>query len=520
MSQLKKEISSFGLLMTSLSAMIGSGWLLSSMVAAKLAGPAAVLSWLIGGIMIAFIAVCFSELSTAFPVAGGIARYGQFSHGKCISFIISWLAWLSCVAVAPTESIAILQYASRFFDGLTYQVNDTFLLTNLGLTYAAVLVFIMAWINQKGIKMMIRYNNILTIWKICVPLFVLTVLAYHQFIPSNFTDQSFMPSGMNGVLSALSTTVIFSFLGFRECTSLAEEVKNPQRSIPIAAIGSVLYCTVFYVIMQSVFIASMNPDAFSLGWGALSFDFDAGPFAGLALMLGLKWLATIIYIDAIIAPMGAGLVYTATTSRLLLAISKNGFLPPALQKLNKNQVPQFALIVNGLVGLALLAPFEDWVALVRFQSVAIVVAYAIGPIALLALRTTAPKLKRPFKLPYAYFFSTVTLYICFLLIHWSSWENVLAIIISCLAGLFIYFLHSGTEDMQHAKWFMIILTTCGITGYFGTFGGIEALNIWQESLILLIGSILAMYFGVKQRINTDQYTKYIEDKETNYYDAI
>ena len=109
MTALKKEISSFGLLMTSLSAMIGSGWLLSSMVAAKLAGPAAILSWVIGGVMIAFIATCFSELSTAFPVAGGIARYGQFSHGTCASFIISWLAWLSCVAVAPTEAQAILQ---------------------------------------------------------------------------------------------------------------------------------------------------------------------------------------------------------------------------------------------------------------------------------------------------------------------------------------------------------------------------------------------------------------------------
>jgi amino acid transporter len=519
MSELKKDISAFGLLMASLSAMIGSGWLLSSLVAAKLAGPAAILSWLIGGIMIAFIAVCFSELSTAFPLAGGIARFGQFSHGSCTSFLISWLAWLSCVAVAPTEAQAILQYASRFFDGLVVSNGASTVLTSYGMLCATALVFLMTWVNNQGIKVMIKYNNMLTLWKILVPMFVLITLAYHHFNVSNFTTVGFMPMGPQGVFSALPT-VIFSFLGFRECTSLAEEVKNPQTSIPIAAIGSVLYCTVFYILMQSVFIGGLYPENFSGGWHVLEFNFDEGPLAGLALLMGLHWLATLVYIDAFIAPMGAGLVYTATTSRLLLAMSKNGFLPPVLQKLNQKNVPQLGLMINAIIGLALFAPFEDWQALVKFQSIAIILAYAVGPISLIALRMITPEQIRPFKLPYARFLSHITMYICFLLVHWSGLDNIIALSICALIGVVIYTLHSGLKDIKHCYWLLLMLSIVNIVGYYGQFGGLGVLSITAESLILLLGSMVCLEYGIKSRISKSQYQQYTADDSLIFYDAI
>ncbi|MDC3181213.1 APC family permease [Gammaproteobacteria bacterium] len=519
MSKLKKDITAFGLLMASLSAMIGSGWLLSSPVAAKLAGPAAILSWLIGGIMIAFIAICFSELSTAFPLAGGIARYGQFSHGNCTSFLISWLAWLSCVAVAPTEAQAILQYASRFIDGLTIATAETTVLSSYGIVCAVGLVFFMTWINNLGIKVMIKYNNILTIWKILVPIVVLTTLAYHHFNIRNFTHIGFMPMGVKGIYAALPT-VIFSFLGFRECTSLAEEVKNPQTAIPIAAIGSVLYCTAFYMLMQSVFIGGLHPENFAGGWGALSFDFDEGPLAGLALLMGLHWLAIIVYVDAIIAPIGAGLVYTATTARLVLAMSKNGFLPPGLQTLNQKKVPHIALIINALIGLALFAPFESWQALVKFQSIAIILAYAIGPISLIALRLITPLQVRPFKLPIARFLSHITMYICFLLVHWSGIDNVIALTICTFAGLCIYMLHSGLKDIEHCTWLILMLCIMNAVGYYGQFGGLEVLSLIEESMLLLLGSIVCLEHGIKNRISKEKYHEYTADDSLIFYDAI
>ena len=518
--KLKKDITSIGLLFTSLSCMIGSGWLLSSIIAAKLAGPASVLSWLIGGILISFIAVSFSELSTAFPVAGGIARYGQFSHGSFVSFIISWLAWLSCVAVAPTEAQAILQYATRFFDGLTYESGQTVLLTSFGTMCAVIIVFLLSWINTQGVKTMIKYNNILTIWKISVPLVVLVLLSYGRFEVTNFSQGGFMPYGIEGVFSALSTTVIFSYLGFRECTSLAAEVKNPQKAIPIACIGSVAYCMVFYMFMQAVFVGAVSPDMTIDGWANLSFKYDTGPFAGLALALGMHWLATLIQIDAIIAPTGAGLVYTATTSRLLLAMSQNGFLPSYFSKLNDNGVPKNSIIINAIVGILLLAPFEDWVALVKFQSVAIVLAYAVGPVALLALRQLMPNHPRPFKLPYANVMSLLTLFICMLLVYWSGFETVYALTISVFIGVAIYLLKAGTKEIKHGAWFIPLTALIMFTSYFGQYGGNKLLSGIQDIGILFIGSIIILVVGLRSRLNQALSDHYATDTSVQYYDAI
>lgn len=519
-SALKKDISSVGLLFTSLSCMIGSGWLLSSIVAAKLAGPASILSWFLGGILIAFIAICFAELSTAFPVAGGIARYGQFSHGSCVSFIISWLAWLSCVAVAPTEARAILQYASRFFEGLTYKAGNTILLTNTGILSAIIIVFLLSWINIRGIKTMIKYNNVLTIWKISVPLFVLGKLAFNRFETSNFTESGFMPYGIEGVFQALSSTVIFSYLGFRECTSLAAEVKNPQKAIPIACIGSVLYCMVFYMFMQAVFVGATDSSMFANGWTNLSFSYDAGPFAGLAIALGLHWLSSLIYIDAVIAPTGAGLVYTATTSRLMLAMSQNGFLPGFCAKISEAGVPRNAIIINGVVGVILLAPFEDWVALVKFQSNAIVLAYAIGPIALVALRKQLPNHPRPFQLPLATLFSTITLFICMMLIYWSGWDTVAPLLISVGIGLVLFALTMGAKDIKHALWLIPKLLLIGIVSYLGNYAGMGILTIAQETSILLLGSIGVLYLGFRSRLDQSMTQHYLQDTSQQYEDAI
>lgn len=520
MSSLKKEINAISLLFTSLSCMIGSGWLLSSVVAAKIAGPAAILSWFIGGVLICFIAVTFAELSTAFPVNGGIARYGQFSHGSCVSFIISWLAWLSCVAVAPTEAQAIIQYASRFVEGLTYQSGNTLALTHYGIFIASIIVFVLTWINIQGIKTMIKYNNVLTIWKICVPTFVLVVLFYNRFTPSNFTEQTFMPYGIEGVLSALSTTVVFSYIGFREATSLAAEVKNPQKAIPIACIGSILYCMLFYMFMQTVFIGAVGSDMINNGWSMLSFQHDSGPFAGLAMALGLHWLATLVYIDAVMTPAGAGLVYTATTSRILLAISQNGFLPKYFGKLNDKGVPQNALFINAIVGLLLLAPFDDWVALVKFQSVAIILAYSIGPVSVMALRETMPNRKRPFKLPMVYFFCQISLYICMLLVYWSGFDTVLPLCISVILGFIIYCGKSGFKEIEHAIWLLPLVTCIFIISYLGNYGGIGYLSTTQDVLALFVCSLFILRNGTHSKLEPTLAHHYLEDTDLVYYDAI
>src|SRR5580700_5983309 len=117
---LNRRFTPISLLMLSINGMVGSAWLFAPLYAAKIAGSAAVIAWLIGGIATAIIALTFAELSVLFPVAGGTAQIPQISHGTFTSFIVSWIAWLSALTMAPIEVQAILQYASTYFSSLIY----------------------------------------------------------------------------------------------------------------------------------------------------------------------------------------------------------------------------------------------------------------------------------------------------------------------------------------------------------------------------------------------------------------
>src|SRR5579871_3039762 len=124
-----RTISPIGLLLAGIGSVIGSGWLFGPLYAAEVAGPAAVLSWIIGGILMIVIALTFAELGSAFPVAGGMIQFAQESHGPLISFMIGWMVWISSVAVAPVETMGLIQYADNYLPGLVFSKQGTHVLT-------------------------------------------------------------------------------------------------------------------------------------------------------------------------------------------------------------------------------------------------------------------------------------------------------------------------------------------------------------------------------------------------------
>src|SRR5579862_8903360 len=121
---LNRRFSPINLLMLSINGMVGSAWLFAPLYAAKIAGSAAIIAWLIGGIATTIIALTFAELSVMFPVAGGSAQIPRMSHGALTSFMISFVAWLSALTMAPIEVQAILQYASNYFTSLVHLKNN------------------------------------------------------------------------------------------------------------------------------------------------------------------------------------------------------------------------------------------------------------------------------------------------------------------------------------------------------------------------------------------------------------
>src|SRR5579871_2218839 len=130
--ELNRRFSPINLLMLSINGMVGSAWLFAPLYAAKIAGAAAIIAWIIGGLGTAVIAITFAELSTLFPVAGGTAQIPQLSHGTFTSFLTGWVAWLSALTMAPIEVQAILQYASTYFSSLVYMKQGIPVLTGIG----------------------------------------------------------------------------------------------------------------------------------------------------------------------------------------------------------------------------------------------------------------------------------------------------------------------------------------------------------------------------------------------------
>src|SRR4029079_15492186 len=155
---LNRRFTPLNLLMLSINGMIGSAWLFAPLYAAKIAGSAAIIAWLIGGVATAIIALTFAELSVLLPVAGGTAQIPQLSHGTFTSFILSWIAWLSALTMAPIEVQAVLQYASTYFVSLIHTVKGAAVLTNLGLIWATLLMLLFCIINIVSFKGLVRFN--------------------------------------------------------------------------------------------------------------------------------------------------------------------------------------------------------------------------------------------------------------------------------------------------------------------------------------------------------------------------
>ncbi len=500
-----RSIGMVGLLFCAVGGIIGSGWLLGPFFAAKIAGPAAVLSWMIGGAMMMIIALTYAELTAMLPIAGGTVRFLQFSHGTLASFTIGWIAWLAATAVAPIETMALLHYATNYLPWLMYQHEGVSLLSLPGIGVAGVLLFIMCLLNLFGVQLLSKTNNLVVVLKLLVPIVTLTLLLCMDFHPSNFSAIGFAPMGIKGILAALpSAGVIFSFIGYNPAIQLAAEAKNPQRDIPIAILGALIICIILYTLLQISFIGALNPMDFAKGWSSLSFTGDAGPFAGLTTALGAVWLTKILFIDAAISPYGTGLIFTGATARLSYALGQNGYFPKRLMKLNRFKIPARMLILNYVIGMLLFLPFPTWQGMMSFLVSSLVFAYTVGPLSLCVLRKKMKDRKRPFKVPAPYLTSFLGFYVCNLLILWTTWPVVSKMIIAIILGygvLIYYRLKSRKEvlNMHFASgwWLIPYLAGLSLVSYLSTFGGTSLIPFGWDFGVTALLSLLVYIISQK-----------------------
>lgn len=513
---LKRDISKTNLLFLSIGSIIGSGWLFGSFYTAQIAGPAAILSWIFGGVFIAIIALTLAELSTMLPLSGGSVTFSALSHGKMCGAVFGWITWLWSMVVAPIEVQAVIQYSSNYLPGILHPQNHV--LTFKGLGLAAILMFVLSVVNMVGVKAMAEANKFIVFWKLIIPIGIAAILVGYEPHWSNLTAAGgFAPHGWDGIFSGISTGgVALSFFGFQTAIFLAGEAKNPQKSIPFSLFGSLLACTILYAVLQLGFVLSVDPASLSQGWKHIYFQGEAGPFAGIFIGMGLVFAAKILYFDAVISPLGTAVGYVAASSRILYSMSLQHDAPRFLSKTNRFSVPWIAIMANFIFGMLFFLPFGGWQSMASFLSAAIVLSLVPAPICLPIFRKKFPNLKRPFVLPFAKAISFLSFYLCSLLLHWTGWETIKKLDVMIVIGLFVFFIShffdmKRPRDTLHLKsfvWLFLYLVISAVLSYLGEFGGgIGVLSMKFDFLILLATSGLVFWIAQKTTVDMDQYEK-------------
>jgi amino acid transporter len=523
--KLQREVGPIGLLFICMGSIIGSGWLFGGLYAAQIAGPAAIISWVLGAIVMLILALVHAELGSMFPVTGGSARYPHFAFGNLAGFTSGWIVWLGAVAVAPIEVLAALQYLTHYFPGLTSTTAGVTVLTPIGIVISIIAMAVFTVINLLGVASLAKSNNVIMIWKIAIPVLAVIVLMILSFHTTNFVHPEhggFAPFGISGVLSAIATGgIIFAYQGFEQAIQFGGETRNPARNIPFAVIGSMLAGAILYIALQVAFLGALSPENLAKGWDEITFPGLAGPFAGLATAVGATWLATLLYIDAAISPAGTGLIYVSTSSRLTFAMGRNHYIPRQFGFLSERGVPLVSIIFAFLIGCVMFLPFPGWQELVGFIVSATVLGYAVVPLAFGALRRQEPDHPRPFSLPGGQATAVIAFIVANLVIYWSGWEIYWKLFVAIIFGfvlLGIGHLVNPSEmtpsfDWRGGSWLLPYLVGMGVISYIGAsdFGGIGLIPFGWDALVVAVFSVAIYYYTMSVRLTTDQVRRHVAD---------
>jgi amino acid transporter len=510
----RRGIGPLGLMLSAISAMIGSGFLFSSLYVGRIAGPAAIVAWLAGGILVILVALTYAELTTMLPITGGSTRFPQLTHGTFISLFFGWISWF-CLMTAPAiETQALLQYAANNWPELMNKVGNhvTESLSPLGYGVATALMIAFSLINIYSIRLITRLNNFFSFFKIIIPIMTAVVLITVSYHPSNFHNPSiggFLPTGWKGVFTALATGgILFAFNGFKQAVELAGETKNPSRSVLIGILGSLVIVLIIYLLLQIGFITALPLSSLNDGWSGLHFSGEAGPLAGLLQTVGSNWMAIILYIGALIATCAAGLVFMTSASRLLYGLSANKQLPKFLSQVTTRGIPAYSVLANFIVGMSFFMPFKGWLEMAEFMSSIIALSYVTGPVCCLALRYQLPNHKRSFKLPFVKVWAFIAFYVCTLIVYWTGWHTVkkLGVALTISVALFIvYRIFSKRPRSVHMNWrasiwlwpYLICLTLVSCYGSYG--GGSNDITFGWDFVIIAAFSAISLYLSVKYR---------------------
>jgi APA family basic amino acid/polyamine antiporter len=457
---LKRALGALNLTMLGIGAIIGTGiFVLTGTVAALNAGPAVVLSFVLAGVASIFAALCYSEFASLVPMAGSAYTYGYATLGELIAWIIGWDLILEYALGAVTVAIGWSGYVVSFLKdigitvpctlsaarGLPVQCADGTTATALFNLPAVLIIAIVTALLVVGIKESANFNNAIVFVKVAVVLLFI-IGAVHAINPANW--HPFMPPstgvrgefGWSGVMTGAGI-VFFAYIGFDAVSTAAQEAKNPQKDMPIGIIGSLLVCTVLYILVSAIATGVMSYKELNV----------PDPIAVAADRAGLGWMASLIKLGAIAGLSSVILVMLLGQSRVFWTMSRDGLLPQFVNKIHPRfQTPYITSIVTG-IGVAIFSALLTVREAGSLVSIGTLLAFVIVSIGIMVLRVREPNLPRAFKTPVWWLVAPLgALSALYLMISlpWRTWERL---IIWFVIGIVIYVVYGVRHSRLASK---------------------------------------------------------------------
>jgi APA family basic amino acid/polyamine antiporter len=454
---LKRTLGPVNLILLGIGAIIGAGLFVRTAAAiADRAGPSVTLAFIVAGLGCAFAGLCYAEFASMIPVAGSAYTYSYATMGELIAWIIGWDLVLEYAVGAATVAIAWSEYFNRVLDWfgmrIPYEWSHSPLeramdgsahgIINLP---AVIILLLLSLLLIKGTKESALVNGIIVVVKVTIVLFVIAIgwgfinpANHHPYIPtpSIYTTPQGIQHNFGGILGILGAAgvVFFAYIGFDAVSTAAQEARRPERDMPIGILGSLVVCTVLYVLFSYVLSGVATVEDFrSTGREA------SVAFAITKYMHGYEWLSKSVTVAILAGFSSVILVMLLGQSRVFYSMSKDGLVPKAFSDVHPRFRTPYKANLLFFVFTSLFAAFlpEDIVG--EMTSIGTLFAFVLVCIGVWILRRRRPDLPRAFRVPAVPVVSTLGVIVCSAMIYGLGWTNWMRLIVWLVIGLTIYF---------------------------------------------------------------------------------
>jgi basic amino acid/polyamine antiporter, APA family len=454
---LKRTLTATNLIALGIGAIIGAGLFVRTAAAAgEAAGPAVVVSFIIAAIGCAFAGLCYAEFASMIPIAGSAYAYAYVTMGEFMAWIIGWALVLEYALASATVSIAWSEYLNNLLGGyIPYEWCHSPFETSLGGVRGIVnlpalfILVILTLILIKGTKESATLNAVIVFVKVSIVLLFIGIgwsfineANYTPFIIPETMEghERWNTHGWGGVLGGAGI-VFFAFIGFDAVSTAAQEAKNPKRDMPIGILGSLVICTILYVLFSYVLTGIANWQEFKTAGKEASVAYAIQTY-----MPGYSWLALLITVAILAGFSSVILVMLMGQSRVFYSMSKDGLVPKVFSELHPRFRTPFKANWILLVFVGAFAGFVPGSVAGDLTSFGTLFAFVLVCAGIWLMRVKNPEAVRPFRTPLVPLIPILGIIVCSAMIFSLGEETLVSAFVWMIAGLIIYFAYSKNNS--------------------------------------------------------------------------